>query len=548
MMENEKGNELERIIGLEKKIEMQQDDIVCLKSALADVIRRLCQVETHQSQSSTSTQSSTGGRHNPRIQPVIKAPSNSTYSTNKPPSRQQSKEVERKNANDSISHQKGNNSSKHPVNNTNHSNKEASDVNSKSLVRKQATAKSSITINYRNEPISFNSDAGYIKLYLRGRPITLYLPTSNQTSLEHDMGYQFNMDKCIKEPSQNLKLEWVYGYRGKDCRSNIYQLPTGEIVYFIAAVVVLYNVEESTQRHYLGHTDDVKSLAIHPDRVTIATGQSTGHNIHENSSTSRACVHIWNSISLTKLKVIGCGNEFQTSICCLSFSKVDGGNHLAVIDDGTEKWLSVWNWQQRTKVAAAKCYNDLIFAAEYHPTEKNMIVTCGKQHIFFWTLDGQQLTKKTGLFDLNNTVKMTNALGTVITNCKIERPKYVLCLAFTASGDAISGDSEGNILFWNCKECRIFRVIKDAHENSSVFSLLTVNNASTNEFHVSLLSGGGKQPKIIEWNSDYQQTGRQLQIPEVNGQCRFISNGNGGQYLIGTTKNCILQVIIQNFK
>lgn len=49
-----------------------------------------------------------------------------------------------------------------------------------------------------------------------------------------------------------------YGYRGRDCRSNLYLLPTGETVYFIASVVVLYNVEEQLQRHYTGHTDDIK--------------------------------------------------------------------------------------------------------------------------------------------------------------------------------------------------------------------------------------------------------------------------------------------------
>lgn len=49
-----------------------------------------------------------------------------------------------------------------------------------------------------------------------------------------------------------------YGYRGRDCRSNLHLLPTGEMVYFVAAAVVLYNVEEQSQRHYLGHTDDVK--------------------------------------------------------------------------------------------------------------------------------------------------------------------------------------------------------------------------------------------------------------------------------------------------
>lgn len=49
-----------------------------------------------------------------------------------------------------------------------------------------------------------------------------------------------------------------YGYRGRDCRTNVYLLPTGEIVYFIASVVILFNYDERTQRHYLGHTDCVK--------------------------------------------------------------------------------------------------------------------------------------------------------------------------------------------------------------------------------------------------------------------------------------------------
>lgn len=67
-------------------------------------------------------------------------------------------------------------------------------------------------------------------------------------------------------------------YRGKDCRSNLYLLPTGEIVYFVAAVVVLFNVEEQCQRHYTGHTDDVKCIAIHPNKLIIASGQCAGHD------------------------------------------------------------------------------------------------------------------------------------------------------------------------------------------------------------------------------------------------------------------------------
>jgi hypothetical protein len=86
-----------------------------------------------------------------------------------------------------------------------------------------------------------------------------------------------------------------YGYRGRDCRSNLHQIATGDTVYFIASVVVLVNVQETVQRHYLGHTDDIRwfvapdisiylsihfhpilffSLTVHPNKIIIASGQT----------------------------------------------------------------------------------------------------------------------------------------------------------------------------------------------------------------------------------------------------------------------------------
>lgn len=87
-------------------------------------------------------------------------------------------------------------------------------------------------------------------MFLRGRPIVLHAPSEEIDS--------YDITKVATAPASKLKLSWVYGYRGRDCRSNLYLLPTGEIVYFVAAVVVLYNVEEQSQRHYIGHTDDIK--------------------------------------------------------------------------------------------------------------------------------------------------------------------------------------------------------------------------------------------------------------------------------------------------
>ena len=62
-------------------------------------------------------------------------------------------------------------------------------------------------------------------------------------------------DKSV--PDSQLRLDWVYGYRGHQCRNNLYYTASGDVVYFVAGVGVVYNVAEKRQRFFLGHNDDV---------------------------------------------------------------------------------------------------------------------------------------------------------------------------------------------------------------------------------------------------------------------------------------------------
>ena len=41
-----------------------------------------------------------------------------------------------------------------------------------------------------------------------------------------------------------------------------------------------------------------------------------------------------------------------------------------------------------------------VLAAEFHPCENTSIVTCGKNQISFWTLEGGTLTRKLGLYEV----------------------------------------------------------------------------------------------------------------------------------------------------
>ena len=366
---------------------------------------------------------------------------------------------------------------------------------------------------HENHELNVNKDTDSVKFYLRGRPITLYIPESHSAN-------NSIMSAKIKAPAEHLKLEWIYGYRGKDCRHNLHALPNGECVYFMAAVVILYNIDKSTQRHYVEHTDDIKSLAVHPDGVTIATGQSTGHG-----SDAKAHVRVWDSVTMTTLRVIGlhgATNEFSNAVCCLSFSKCDGGALLCCLDDGTGgRWLSMWQWRACTKITSTKCSSEVVYALEFHPTESNRLVTCGKHHISFWLWNERehQFAKHNGLFEA------------------LKRPDFVLAVAFMKStGEVVSGDSEGNLMFWNFVENKVTRVIKEAHVGAviSILSIISSPNCS--------MVTGGKDGLITAWTGDFQR-GRSLQIPHKNGTCRAITQmmPNTHRFLVGTTQNSIFE-------
>lgn len=341
-----------------------------------------------------------------------------------------------------------------------------------------------------------------MKMYLKGRPITMFMPK--------DQVEGYCLEARGELPSNKLKLDWVYGYRGRDCRSNLYLLPTGETVYFIASVVVLFNVDEQLQRHYTGHTDDIKCLAVHPDKITIATGQVAGTS--SDGKQLAPHVRVWDSVSLNTLHVLGVG-FFDRALVCLSFSKSNGGNTLCVVDDSNDHVLSVWDWQREDRLAEVKSSNESVFAADFHPTDSNIVVTCGKSHLYFWNLEKGMLVKKQGLFE------------------KQEKPKFVLCVTFAENGDAITGDSSGNILVWGKGTNRISHVIQGAHEGS-IFALCMLRNST--------LVSGGKDRRLICWDNSYQQI-QTVEVPELYGPIRTIAEGRGETVLIGTTKNFVLQ-------
>jgi len=141
----------------------------------------------------------------------------------------------------------------------------------------------------------------------------------------------------------------------------------------------------------------------------------------------------------------------------------------------------------------------------------------GKGHVNFWTLDNTNLTlsRKTGLFDLR------------------DKPKYVTCLAFSFTGDVLTGDSNGNVFIWGRGYNAVTKALRNVHEGP-IFSICVLKDGS-------IVTGGGKDRRMVQFDSTYRKSGLEATLPEHNGSVRTICQGKGSQFVVGSTRNSILQ-------
>uniref|UniRef100_A0A8C1CJU5 EMAP like 4 n=1 Tax=Cyprinus carpio carpio TaxID=630221 RepID=A0A8C1CJU5_CYPCA len=459
----------DRLSSLELRVQQQEDELTVMKAALADVLRRLAQSED--SAAAAKKQQSSKGQTPLREAYSMSCIANGSSSGRKSHRESSTVSIAKKETLSSAAK-----SAKRGGMERSQSSTWDSGEESRNKLVKAASTSKLLSKVVKNIIISVpypakmstrekNSQEGeYIKMFMRGRPITMFIPSDVE-----------NYDDVRTElPPERLKLEWVYGYRGRDCRANVYLLPTGEIVYFIASVVVLFNYEERTQRHYLGHTDCVKCLAVHPDKIRIATGQIAG--VDKDGRPLQPHVRVWDSVSLSTLQIIGLGT-FERGVGSLAFSKADSGIHLSVIDDSNEHMLTVWDWQKKSKIAEIKI-NVILATFPIHST---------------W--------------------------------------------------DILTGDSGGIMLIWTRSTAepapgkgpkgafQITRQIK-AHDGS-VFTLCQMRNGT-------LLTGGGKDHKIILWDHDLNPE-RDIEVPDQYGTIRAVAEGKGEQFLVGTSRNFILR-------
>uniref|UniRef100_G1KN37 EMAP like 5 n=1 Tax=Anolis carolinensis TaxID=28377 RepID=G1KN37_ANOCA len=304
-------------------------------------------------------------------------------------------------------------------------------------------------------------------------------------------------------PNCHLRLEWVYGYRGHQCRNNLYYTAAKEIVYFVAGVGVVYSPREHRQKFYLGHQDDIISLALHPERVLVATGQ-VGKEPY---------ICVWDSYTVQTISIM---KDVHThGIACLAFD-VDGQRLLSVGLD-SKNTICVWDWRKGKLLSMAPGHTDRIFDISWDLYQPNKLVSCGVKHIKFWNLCGNSLTPKRGVFG------KTGDLQTI------------LCLACARDEVTYSGALNGDIYVW--KGINLIRTIQGAHA-AGIFSM----NACEEGF-----ATGGRDGCVRLWDLNFKPI-TVIDLRETDQGYKGLSVRSvcwrGDHILVGTQDSEIFEIVV----
>lgn len=343
-----------------------------------------------------------------------------------------------------------------------------------------------------------------IRMQVGGNKVNVYPPT---------MGYREN----LRPPNEELKLDWIYGYRGRDTTENLWLLDSGEILYFIGTFAVIFDPQTEAQRYYTEHSEDITCMSLHPTKEFAVSGQRAG-----STSETKAHIRIWKIDSLETQQVLGMG-ECDHGICAVAFSTLNNGAHVTVVDQNKESTLSVWEWSKRDLLGRTATNQRVIIGCAFHPLDNNLIITYGKSHLVFWN------RRKDGFFERSDVVKDS---------------RTIKCITFLESGDLVAGDDDGMISTYSVSnEGEYYRSSKfEAHERGGGVNCLLMLSDTL------MISGGDRDHKVISWEvtRDFEKL-VETKLPDSMGAPRTIipqkKDKPGGEtnLYVGTTNNNIVE-------
>ncbi|XP_074866919.1 WD repeat-containing protein 90 isoform X2 [Carettochelys insculpta] len=188
------------------------------------------------------------------------------------------------------------------------------------------------------------------------------------------------LPKSVSYPpagKEGLKLKAVIGYNGNGRGNMVWNPDTGFFAYTCGCVIVVEDLHSGSQQHWLGHPEEISTVAVSHDAQVLASASGQGNG------DSRCQIRIWNIQDGTCQKVIF---HHETQVQAMAYSRDD--RLLVTLGDYSDRTLALWNAQTYDLMSSTR-FSEPVHEVAFNPLSASELACVGRGAMTFWLMEEQ---------------------------------------------------------------------------------------------------------------------------------------------------------------
>lgn len=172
-----------------------------------------------------------------------------------------------------------------------------------------------------------------------------------------------------------LKLKAVIGYNGNGRGNMVWDPDTGFFAYTCGCVIVVEDLHSGSQNHWLGHVEEISTLAVSHDAQALASASG------KRDGDSHCQICIWNTqdgICTARLF------HHKTQVQAMAYSRDD--RFLATVGDYNDQTLALWSTYTYELLSSTRI-SEPVHDVAFSPFSHREMACVGKGAIMFWLLE-----------------------------------------------------------------------------------------------------------------------------------------------------------------
>ncbi|XP_028710456.1 WD repeat-containing protein 90 isoform X2 [Peromyscus leucopus] len=173
---------------------------------------------------------------------------------------------------------------------------------------------------------------------------------------------------------EQLRLKAVVGYNGNGRANMVWRPNTGFFAYTCGRLVVVEDLHSGTQQHWLGHPQEISTLALNQDGQVLASASCCG------DTAARCQIRIWDVPKGLCQHVLA---HHDTAVQALAFSPDD--EFLVTLGDYADLTLALWSMATYELLSSTRL-PEPVHGVAFNPWDANELISVGTSAITFWLL------------------------------------------------------------------------------------------------------------------------------------------------------------------